>query len=73
MIFKVEHFFKDLYPFIYFDLTKQRTDLKDGSTKLSFHYTLSGATATDYTIYGIVLSEKEAEIDKESGNLLLRG
>ena len=24
--------FKDLYPFIYFDLTKQRTDLKDGNT-----------------------------------------
>ena len=65
--------FKNLYPFIYFDLTKQRTDLKDGNTKLSFHYTLSGTTATDYTIYGIVLSEKDAEIDKESGKLLLRG
>ena len=65
--------FKNLYPFIYFDLTKQRTDLKDGNTKLSFHYTLSGTTATDYTIYGIVLSETDAEIDKESGKLLLRG
>ena len=64
---------KNLYPFIYFDLTKQRTDLKDGNTKLSFHYTLSGTTATDYTIYGIVLSEKDAEIDKESGKLLWRG
>ena len=65
--------FQNLYPFVYFDLTKQRTDLRDGNTKLSFHYTLSGTTATDYTIYGIVLSEKEAEIDKESGKLLLRG
>ena len=65
--------FKNLYPFVYFDLTNQRTDLKDGNTKLSFHYTLSGTTATDYTIYGIVLSEKDAEIDKESGKLLLRG
>ena len=65
--------FKNLYPFVYFDLTKQRTDLKDGNTKLSFHYTLSGTTATDYTIYGIVLSEKDAEIDKQSGKLLLRG
>ena len=65
--------FQNLYPFIYFDLTKQRTDLRDGNTKLSFHYSLSGTTATDYTIYGIVLSEKEAEIDKESGKLLLRG
>ena len=27
--------FKNLYPFVYFDLTKQRTDLKDGNTKLS--------------------------------------
>ena len=59
--------FKNLYPFVYFDLTKQKTDLRDGNTKLSFHYTLSGTTATDYTIYGIVLSEKDAEIDKESG------
>ena len=65
--------FKNLYTFVYFDLTKQRTDLRDGNTKLSFHYTLSGTTTTDYTIYGIVLSEKEAEIDKESGKLLLRG
>ena len=64
---------KNLYPFVYFDLTKQRTDLRDGNTKLSFHDTLSGTTATDYTIYGIVLSEKDAEIDKESGKLLLRG
>ena len=65
--------FKNLYPFIYFDLTKQKTDLRDGNTKLSFHYKLSGATNTDYTIFGIVLSEKDAEIDKESGKLLLRG
>ena len=67
--------FKNLYPFVYFDLTKQKTDLKDGNTKLSFHYTLSETTATDYnyTIYGIVLSEKDEEIDKESGKLLLRG
>ena len=39
--------FKTLYPFIYFDLTKQKMDIKDGVTKLSFHYELSGATATD--------------------------
>ena len=65
--------FKNLYPFVYFDLTKQKTDLRDGNTKLSFHYTLSGTTPTDYTIYGIVLSEKDAEIEKVSGKLLLRG
>ena len=65
--------FKTLYPFIYFDLTKQKMDIKDGVTKLSFHYELSGATATDYIIYGLVLSEQEAEIEKEGGKLLLRG
>ena len=65
--------FKTLYPFIYFDLTKQKMDIKDGVTKLSFHYELSGATATDYIIYGVVLSEQEAEIEKEGGKLLLRG
>ena len=46
---------KNLFPFIYFDLTKQKMDIKDGVTKLSFHYELSGATATDYIIYGVVL------------------
>ena len=65
--------FKTLYPFVYFDLTKQKMDIKDGVTKLSFHYELSGATATDYIIYGLVLSEQEAEIEKEGGKLLLRG
>ena len=65
--------FKSLFPFIYFDLTKQKTDLRDGNTKLSFHYKLSDTTTTEYTIFGIVLSEKDAEIDKESGKLLLRG
>ena len=64
---------KTLFPFIYFDLTKQKMAIKDGVTKLSFHYELSGATATDYIIYGIVLSEQEAEIEKEGGKLLLRG
>ena len=65
--------FKTLFPYIYFDLTKQKMDIKDGVTKLSFHCELSGATATDYIIYGIVLSEQEAEIEKEGGKLLLRG
>ena len=65
--------FKTLYPFIYFDLTKQKMDIKDGVTKLAFHYELSGTTATNYSIYAIVLNEKEAEIEKEGGKLLLRG
>ena len=48
-------------------------DIKDGVTKLSFHYELSGATATDYIIHGVVLYEQEAEIEREGGKLLLRG
>ena len=64
--------YKSLYPFIYFDLTKQKTDLKDGNTKLTFHYELSDTAATDYIIFGIVLNEEEAEIEKQSGKLLLR-
>ena len=47
--------FKSLFPFVYFDLTKQKTDLREGNTKLSFHYRLSDTTTTEYTIFGIVL------------------
>ena len=65
--------FKTLYPFIYFDLTKQKMDIKDGVTKLTFHYELSDTTTTTYTIYGIILNEEEAEIENESGKLLLGG
>ena len=65
--------FKTLYPFIYFDLTKQKMDIKHGVTKLAFHYELSGTTATNYVIYAIVLNEKEAEIEKRGEKLLLRG
>ena len=61
-----------LYPFVYFDLTKQKMDIKDGVTRLSFHYELSETTATDYIMYGLVLHKQEAEIEKEGGKLLLR-
>ena len=61
-----------MYPFVYFDLTKQKMDIKDGLTKLSIHYELSGATATDIIIYGVVRHKQEAEIEKEGGKLLLR-
>ena len=38
--------FSTLFPFLYFDLTKQKMDIKDGTTKLTFKYELSGTTAT---------------------------
>ena len=64
--------FENLFPFVYFDLTKQKIDLKDGVTKLAFHYELSGGTATEYNIYALILHEREAEIEQQSGKLLLR-
>ena len=64
--------FENIFPFVYFDLTKQKIDLKDGVTKLAFHYELSGATAANYNIYALVLHDREAEIEQKSGKLLLR-
>ena len=64
--------FENLFPFVYFDLTKQKIDIKDGVTKLSFHYELSANPNNDYNIYALVLHEREAEIEQQSGKLLLR-
>ena len=64
--------FENIFPFVYFDLTKQKLDIKDGVTKLSFHYELSGATAANYNIYALVLHEREAEIEQKNGKILLR-
>ena len=64
--------FEILFPFVYFDLTKQKIDIKDGVTKLSFHYELSANPNADYNIYVLVLHEREAEIEQQSGKLLLR-
>ena len=64
--------FENIFPFVYFDLTKQKINLKDGVTKLAFHYELSGATAANYNIYALVLHEREAVIEQKSGKLLLR-
>ena len=64
--------FENIFPFVYFDLTKQKMDLKDGVTKLAFHYELSGTTAANYNIYALILHERTAEIEQKSGKLLLR-
>ena len=64
--------FESLFPFVYFDLTKQKLDIKDGVTKLSFHYELSANPNADYNIYALVLHEQEAEIEQQGGKLLLR-
>ena len=47
-------------------------DIKDGATKLAFHYELSANPNADYNIYALVLHEREAEIEQQGGKLLLR-
>ena len=64
--------FKSLFPFVYFDLTRQKMDIKDGVTKLAFHYELSANPNADYNIYALVLHERVAEISQQHGKLLLR-
>ena len=64
--------FKSLFPFLYFDLTKQKTDIKDGTTELNFRYELSGGTATAYSVYALTLYERDAELLQKDGKLLFR-
>ena len=64
--------FQTLFPFLYFDLTKQKTDIKDGTTKLTFRYELSGTPTTAYSIYALTLYEQEAELIQQNGKLLFR-
>ena len=64
--------FQTLFPFLYFDLTKQKTDIKDGTTKLTLRYELSGTTATAYSIYALTLYEQEVELIQQNGKLLFR-
>ena len=64
--------FESLFPFVYFDLTKQKLDIKDGVTKLAFHYELSANPNANYNIYALIRHEREAEIEKQGGKLLLR-
>ena len=64
--------FESLFPFVYFDLTKQKLDIKDGVTKLAFHYELSANANADYNIYALILHERQAEIEQQGGKLLLR-
>ena len=64
--------FQALFPFLYFDLTKQKKDIRDGTTKLTFRYELSGVAATAYSVYALTLYEQEAEIVQQNGKLLFR-
>ena len=64
--------FSTIFPFVYFDLTKQKLDIRDGTTKLTFRYELSGTTTTAYSIYALILYEQEAELVQKDGKLMFR-
>ena len=64
--------FGTIFPFVYFDLTKQPMDIKDGMTQLTFKYTLSAATNAQYSVYALVLYEQDVEMRKTDGRLILR-
>ena len=52
--------FKTLFGFIYFNRTKQKIDMTDGTTKLTFRNELSGTTTTNYSTYALTLYEQDA-------------
>ena len=64
--------FSTLLPFLYFDLTKQKMDIKDGTTKLTFKCELSGTTATAYFVYALTPYEQDVELIQKDGKILLR-
>ena len=64
--------FSTIFPFVYFDLTKQKMDIKDGTTKLTFKYEMPGTTTTAYSIYVVTLYEQYVELQQKDGKLLLR-
>ena len=57
---------------MYFDLTKQKADIRDGTTKLTFRYELSGTTTAAYSVYALTLYEQEDELIQQNGKLLFR-
>ena len=64
--------FSTIFPFIYFDLRNQKLDKKDGATKLTFNYKLDGVTNADYTIYALILYEKDIELYNNTGKIMIR-
>ena len=63
--------FDNLFSILYFDLRNQEEDLKDSVVSLTFRYELSDAPAGNYRLNALVLHEKEIELYKASGKLLI--
>lgn len=63
--------FETMFLFVHFDLTKQKADVRDGMTKLTFKYTLSAETKANYSIFAVILNEQDVEMKKMDGKLIL--
>jgi len=64
-------YFEKLYPIIYFDLRNTKESVTGDAKKIEFHYRLNeAANAQDYTIFALILSEKEFVL-KQIGNELV--
>lgn len=64
--------FQNLYGILYFDLTHQEEELKEGDTKLELSYQLNGGPDADYSIYALILNEEEISVNVKSGKAVLR-
>lgn len=61
--------FRSIFPFVYFDLTKQKLDIKDGATNPTFKYELSGTTTTLYSIFALTLYEQMLNLERSMAKL----
>ena len=64
--------FKDLYGILYFDLTHQKSQLKEGDTQLELSFQLNDTPNAEYNIYALILNEEEISVDVRSGRAVLR-
>ena len=64
--------FRNLFGILYFDLRKQKHDVKNGTVTLDFNYDLNGDNPTNFRINALVLHEKEVVLYTDSGKLMLK-
>ena len=64
--------FKDLYGILYFDLTHQNIQLKEGNTQLVLNFQLNDTPNAEFNLYALILNEEEISVDVKSGNAVLR-
>ena len=46
-------------------------DIKDGTTKLTFKYELSGTTTKTYSIYALTLYDQDVELIQKDGKIIM--